>query len=179
MDTSTIVRLKNLAQDPAFIAEMKAVFFEAMIIGYASEEKLKKSSIAELPGSKLIPPYVKGPWKVSDPYLVTPLSSFSGGTTIISYEGVPVWMMQYFGQYPKEAVPCLKAALRTAYENRQFFGGRGPESFGYGPFRYTNYSPRNVWKNHRFGDRFNGDEEVRENGGKLLGWHTYHGGLMF
>ena len=167
--------LKKLAKMPAFLAEMEDVFFEAMMAGYASAKKIKKVSIAELPGSKLITPFERGPWKVADPYLVTPLSSYSGGMTVISYEGVPVWMMQYFGQYFEEAIPCLKAALRACYGKSEFQGGRGPERFMRNGYVYENpdeFFPKDF-------KLFRGDDLVRGGNGDILGRHVYHGGVMF
>src|SRR3989344_7101683 len=94
--------LKKIAKTPAFLAEVETVFFEAMNAGYANSPK--KRTISELPGSKLIQ-YDRWPWNVMDTYLVTPLSSSSGGMTVITYEEVPVWMMQYFGRYDEDAIP--------------------------------------------------------------------------
>ena len=168
--------LGELSKTPAFHAEMKTIFFEAMNVGYATDAP-KKQSILWLPNNQTIE-YKRGQWRVVDTYHVTQLGPRSGGTTLIAYEETPIWMMQYFGEYEKEAIQCLKAALRTAYENKQFFGGRGPESFQCGEYVYTNSSPRNVWRNHNFGDRFNGEEEICDSRARLYGWHTYQGGGM-
>ena len=174
--------LKELAKTPAFLAEMGDVFFEGMNTGYANNAK--KGVITELPGFKLIPPYIRGPWKVTDGYHVTLLSSVSGGTTIISYEightstklEVPVWMMQYFGQYDKAAIPCLKIALRTAYEERRFYAGRGPHFFQYEGFTYHNWIEEGE---HRFdGIFFGAREEIRDQDGIIRGIHQIQGGRM-
>ena len=184
MNVDTITLLKKLVRDPVFVVEMKAVFFEAMMAGYASTEKIVKSSIAELPGSKLIPPYVKGPWKVSDPYLVNvPLSSYSGGMTIISYESVPVWAMQYFGRYDEVGVHCLKAALRDTYSRKVFCGGRGERDFEYGIYHYWNDPLPHFGGSIGRLDIFNsfaGREQVTDGAtGTTIGWHSYQGGAMF
>ncbi|TSC64864.1 MAG: hypothetical protein G01um101491_129 [Parcubacteria group bacterium Gr01-1014_91] len=168
----SLEELRELAKTDAFRAEMKDVFFEAMNNGYANSPK--KKSVLWLPGSKTIE-YIRDPWRVVDTYHVTQLSTRSGGTTITSYEETPVWIMQYLGEYNEVVIPCLKAALRAAYGDKQFFGGRGPEFFQYGKYSYRNFSPRNVWHNHRFGDRFNGNEEINDEDGQLKGWHSYQG----
>ena len=169
--------LETLELKQKFVSEMQEVFFRAMNTGYAATEKPKKSTIAELPGSKLIPPYIRGPWKVTDVYHVMPFSTVSGGTTMISHEEVPVWMMQYFGKYEKDAIPCLKAALRDAYSKKIFYGGRGEGLFLQGEFPYWN-TPSPI----RF-EEFAGDEHVtrqtEKSGTFVLGRHRYHGGIMF
>ncbi|MDD2657138.1 MAG: DUF5680 domain-containing protein [Candidatus Pacebacteria bacterium] len=175
-------RLKEFAKTDEFRAEAQDVFFDGMQAGYASSSK--KGTIVELPGFKLIPAYVCGPWKVIDGYHVTPLSPASGGTTIISYEisiaaakkDVPVWMMQYFGWYYEEVIPCLKAALRESYGKKEFRGGRGPDFWeSKSPvFHYTNKS--DVFEN-TFGC-FRGEESIETPGGATMGVHRYQGGLM-
>jgi len=166
--------LKKLAETDTFLVEMRDVFFEAMNAGYAAEGKPKKGSIAELPGSKTIT-YTIGPWVVLDVYQVTPISSFSGGTTHIWYKGVEVWMMQYFGKYEEVAIPCLKAALRDAYSRKEFRGGRGPHTF-----KHTGFVYRNPISQLDF-EEFYGAEEIldeRHERRKVLGWHRFQGGLM-
>ncbi|MBI2025431.1 hypothetical protein HYT04_01430 [Candidatus Kaiserbacteria bacterium] len=178
MDADTVNRFKELAKDPAFLSEMKEVFFDAMMAGYASATKVQKATIVELPGSKLAPPYERGPWLVVDPYLVTPMSSYSGGMTVILYERMPVWMMQYYGSYPAEAIPCLKAALRETYSKRQFFGGRGPTNhFSFGEFYYLNEIDDGYRNQRDHFKLFAGSEWVGHRNAKV-GWHMYKGGLM-
>ncbi len=172
--------LKSIAETKAFRAQMEDAFFEAMHIGYASEDKQKKTSIPELPGSKLVLPYVAGPWRVADTYLVTPAGPRSGGMTVIWYEGVPVWMMQYLGQYDERAVPCLKAALRAAYSRKEFFGGRGPDEFTFGVYRYQNDIDKRWRTDFQGSNFFQGYEWVEMPGrsGQKLGWHSYQGMML-
>ncbi|MDP1707049.1 MAG: DUF5680 domain-containing protein [bacterium] len=165
-------RLKDTAASPAFYLQMQGIFFEAMNAGYAAEDKSKKGSIAELPGSKTIT-YAKDPWVVLDVYQVTPISSFSGGTTHILYECVPVWMMQYFGMYHEDAIPFLKAALRHNYESSEFLGGRGPGIFIRDGWGYSNHS----FIGSSFA-KFSGYEYIWSPDNEPKGWHNYHGGLM-
>lgn len=169
--------LEKLARKETFRLEIEAEFLAAMNKGYAAMDKPKKGAIVELPGSKLVPPYTRGPWKVVDFYLVSTLSQYSGGMTIISYQGVPVWMMQYFGEYEEAAIPCLKAALRTAYAEKVFLNGRGPRSFWHDGYRYRNM-PTIVPRNRFPQGSFEGTEEIEDAEGKRCGWHNYQGGLM-
>lgn len=168
MNASALAALREMIKEP----EMRGVFFEAMNAGYAAENKPMKGSIAVLRGSKTTY-HAQGPWEVNDVWFVTPLSTYSGGMTIISYKGVPVWMMQYFGKYEKTAISCLKAALRAAYSERKFFGGRGPEEFIHGKYVYEN----DLGASRDFQD-FSGRESVRDETGEI-GWHAYQGGTMF
>ncbi len=168
--------LKGLIKTPAFLAEMEAVFFEAMSAGYAAGQK--KKSILWLPVNKTIE-HKRDPWRVVDTYFVTKLGPRSGGTTVISYEETPVWMMQYLGQYEEEAIPCLKAALRAAYAEKEFFGGRGPGKFVCDGFVYYNEVDRSYRSNFQKSNYFKGYEEVRNAENKSLGWHSYQGMMMF
>lgn len=56
----------------------------------------------------------------------------STGETIICFQEIPVWVMNYGGQYPKEVIPFLKLALMEVINSRDFAGGRGPKR------KYTN-----------------------------------------
>lgn len=184
MDTVAITALKKRMEEPLFRSEMVNVFFAAMNAGYAAPTKPKKSRIAELPGSKTTT-YVEGPWGVIDTYLVTPLGSRSGGMTVISCKDIPVWMMQYLGQYDEEAIPCLKAALRAAYVENQFFGGRGPDEFVHGEFIYRNEIDRSYRSDFQNSNFFKGYEKIQKRArdaqgamGAVMGWHSYQGMMM-
>ena len=120
---------------PMFIAQAKNTFFDAMLAGYAGKGA-KARPIARLPGSHVIE-YSSGPWKVVDVYHTT-LGEMSYGTTHLFFEAVPVWMMHYWGEYPKEMIPTLKRALSSAYQNGFWNGGRGPEWFNDDEFTYHN-----------------------------------------
>lgn len=78
--------------------------------------------------------------------------------------------MNYGGYYEERAIKFLKAALRKAYEARQFFGGRGPLVFSEGSLVYVNQLRLNDFS------KFEGREEVFNLGtGSSLGWHEYWG----
>lgn len=164
--------LKEVMADSTFPVTAQKVFFDAMNAGYSAKENPAKGTIAELPGSKTIT-YTQGPWKVVDTYFVTPASDWSGGTTVIWYEGVPVWMMQYFGMYKKHAIPFLKMELRHAYSTRQFIGGRGVGFHMHLGYTYTNHLAHN--SNFQL---FSGREHVEGPEELTSGWHQYHGGMM-
>lgn len=175
--------LKRLVKTPVFLAELEKAFFEAMNAGYAGNSQ--KRSIRWLPGSKIIE-HNRAPWRIMDTYLVTKLGPRGGGTTIIAYEETPVWMMHYLGQYEKEAIPCLKAALCAAYAEKKFFGGRGPEEFVHDGLVYRNDVDRAYRCDFQHSNFFKGYETIRRQvrepdgaPGKALGWHSYQGMMMF
>lgn len=157
-------------KDRTFPAQIQDVFFDAMLEGYVG--KPNKSWNPGLPGSKVIE-YRRESWLVVDSYIVSEKSPYSGGTTYIYYDGVPVWMMQYFGFYDGCAIPTLKAALREAYEERIFFGGRGPRTFLQDVHTYRNSTRSNDFKS------FSGREEIENVDAEFCGFHQYQGGLLF
>jgi hypothetical protein len=169
-----IRELKKMTGERTFLKEMMEIFFQAMLAGYAGDSK--KEPIAELPGSKMASPFIRGPWKVVDPFIVTPISSRSVGMTIISFYDIPVWYMQYAGWYEKKAIPCLKAALHYSYEKHEFNGGRGPREVKYGKFVYSN-SPNDFYNTFKV---FDGSESIHvaSHEATCLGVHQYRGGLM-
>lgn len=150
------------------VAEMQNVFFEASLEGYSSNSSRKYLERAT--GAKLIK-FSRDRFVVEDRYWVGN-DDYSNGITLLRRNGTPVWAMSYFGRYDKEAIPCLKAALRQNYSNRIFFGGRGPEKFESDDgLVYTNsleFPGSFVF--------FSGREEIRSRG--LLGWHNYYGQLL-
>lgn len=146
------------------------MFFIAMQEGYVSNAK--KGTISEIPGSKTIE-YSRDKWRVLDTYLVTPKSPYSGGTTIIYWGEIPMWMMQYVGYYDEAAIPCLKAALKATYDVYEFNGGRGPDFFEYEGFHYINAPVSN-----NFYGRTNGQEAIFDTQKKLRGVHMYQAWWM-
>lgn len=178
----SLEELKKLVKTLAFLAEMEEVFFEAADDGYAGNPK--RSTVIELPGSVEIT-FTKGPWKVVDKYFKTSLGRRSGGGMVMSYEEVHVWMMHYGGQYEKEAIPCLKAALSAAYAEKKFFGGRGPEEFVHGEFVYHNEVDRAYRADFQTSNFFRGYEKITKVGRnadgttqKAMGWHSCQGMMM-
>lgn len=150
--------------------EAKAIFFEAMCVGYAAGAEA--SPVPGFPGSKNIE-YRRDSWLVTDTYFVRPHDIRSGGQTIIYYAESPVWMMQYLGEYPPQVLPFLKEALFKNYSQSVWDGGRGPTQYplfarsAY-PFNYVNLGSRNFHK-------FSGKEWISNHDGVQLGWHAYNG----
>jgi hypothetical protein len=148
------------------------IFFEAMLAGYASERS-EEIELAMFPDSKHVE-YETGLWRVTDTWHTPPDSEYSGGETKIYYRDRPVWMMHYYGAYPKSAIPILKAALRTTYLEREFCGGRGIEEFVHADGEYHNV--RDV--TYRSFEAFRGTEYVLLHTADKPAYHFYHGGLM-
>ncbi len=161
--------LRKLAKTPAFRAEAEAMFFEAMLQGYVNGAEMVP--VAGFPGFKMAPPYVRGPWTVSDPYVNSALRLGSSGTTTIWFRDFPVWTMQYLGWYHKDAIPCLKAALRAAYEKKQFFAGRGPKHFEHEGYLYEN----TIDPGASFNGQFGCEEIIYSPKNEVMGGHVIRG----
>ena len=153
------------AQTASFMQYAEREFFAAMRLGYASAKSGIKSSW--LPGSKTIE-FKIGHLRVTDTYFIVGESTHSGGYTVIHWGPIPLWVMFYSGSYPKEAIPCLKAALLTTYERSKFDGGRGPSNYLHRGYRYTNRAEGNFSK-------FHGEETIYGPGDGIVGGHRYHG----
>ena len=152
-------------------------FFEAMKQGWASGASAKKDF--PFPGAKGYESnfrYGHARLRFLDYYFVNELSRTSFGTKVAFQFGEPVWMMQYGGWYKKEAIPFVKTALMSAYGASQFRGGRGPASF-YDNNSYPGLLYVNECESESF-ENFKGREFVTDGFGKLLGEHSFFGGLM-
>lgn len=154
--------------DPRFAEDAQGVFFLAMQSGYINNPR--KGTICALPGSNVIE-FNHGKWRLLDVYATTPRSNMSAGTTHLWYEGIPVWMMQYMGEYQEEAIPTLKLALSRAYAASEWHGGRGIAFFAHGLHVYEN----NVDPGSAFAGKSSGEEFIMRRCGEggLLGWHRY------
>lgn len=150
-------------------------FFAAMQDGYAKNNggtKQKKGTILELPGSKTIS-FVRKDFELLDCWFAPEKTTYSSGQTFIWHKGTLVWAMSYLGQYPEDAIPFLKRALRETYKNREFVGGRGPDLFeGDGMIYINRVEPPNDWRH------FRGREEIFDQTGQNIGWHEYQGLLL-
>ena len=164
------------------LREAKKYFLEVMSVGWASGAKGKP--VPDMPGYGCITNQkqlqfglhlgITDCWGVSR-------SGVSEGTTRIWYsdgysDWEPVWIMWYFGFYPKEVIPFLKRALMHCYERGEFLGGRGPQRYigGYTwshELRYQNIVAR---KSDFLG--FKGREHILGLDNDLeMGWHLYRG----
>src|SRR5581483_616375 len=116
------------------VAEIQDFFFDAALATYAGNTP--KTTITDLPGSKHYH-FERDSLIYDDVYFTN--GEYSGGSTLISFRAEPkpinLWLMQYHGwckdDDPK-VLAFLKEALRSAYENRVFHGGRGPVGFPFG-----------------------------------------------
>lgn len=162
-----IYTLDELRQDHTQIRE---VFFDAMLAGYASKRPRITSSL-DSPHTKVLT-YEKDRWLVTDTYHVTPTSDFSSGATVIHFDYMPVWTIQYLGPHPEETIPFLKEVLKAEYGRRRFTGGRGQMSLVGKNYNYIN----DIEGDFRL---FSGTERIRRNDSpEVIGWHRYQGGLM-
>lgn len=179
MNAQTIAHVAELTKDPAFMAEMKDTFFEA-VMRLFSNEGLPSGTPSEIPGYT-IHTTVSEPWKVIFTGQSTPSGLGCSVTIHILYSEIPVWVMHTLGRYREESLPCLVEALREAYTKKEFIGGRGPvrddhrEWISYGNFAYRNHpGPAD------FGE-FHGREEISTGWGpsnEHCGGCYYHGGLL-
>ena len=159
--------IKDLRADPAIIEN---IFFDAMSEGFANPETHAKT-VSTKEGWRKAEYYMEQ-WAVVDEWQITPHSDFSIGSTLVRFDHVPVWGMQYWGRYEQNAIPFLKTALVEEYGKRRFTGGRGPVTFTAGDLHYANDVLENGFC------EFRGYEMIATSDSTRLGFHRYHGGLM-
>ncbi len=151
--------------------EIETVFLRAMATGWTEDGN--ERIIPDLPTAKGIP-FTLGDFQVLDYYFVSPGSDKSAGTTTIWYKGVPVWVMNYGGEYAKDAIPFLKSCLNRAYvDEYRFYGGRGPAFVRGERFTYVNQIERG-----NFID-FVGEERIFDLSEVCFGYHWYRGMTLF
>ncbi len=122
----------------AFLKEAEAVVLRGLAKGYASGAKA--IPVPGNPNAKYYE-YTEGPWYLRDDYEIDPVTKKSIGRvrlehTSDEYPNRLVWAMSYGGQYEKDAVPCLKAALMANYEKGVFNFGRGLNEYVQGDYVY-------------------------------------------
>lgn len=148
--------------------EIFAAFCRLMARGWvAGAEEVE---LPELPGFKCIR-LTDGDWHLLDAYCV-PNGNWSWGVTTLSYKGAVVLNMTYWGMYEEDALQPLKDVLREAYEQGEFWSGRGRPTHWMGDFRYDNHEDP-----YNGGFNFGGHEEIHrlptEGGGNAMGSHDY------
>lgn len=153
-----------------FAEETQAFFLKAMAQGYASDAE--KTTIAELPGSKVIV-FGENDFSLKDVYYVGDDGKSVGATTIW-HRDIPVWVMSYGGRYEKWVIPFLKTCLLAAYETGKFWGGRGPHTMQESGLTYVNM----VSLSHGDFTNFSGGERIHAPDGYCHGTHWYHGMLL-
>ena len=152
---------------------IRDIFFESSLAGYASEHPPETIELALFPHSKHIE-YENGLWRVTDTWDDYSESDYTDGKTTVYYRDVPVWVMHYYGQYPKSAIPILKAALQSAHQERIFWGGRGPNEYAHPDGKYLNFLDPHA----RSFRSFRGTEIVLVTKTDETGSHFFHGGMM-
>src|SRR3989338_1996936 len=122
------------------VARLQEFFFEGSLWGYAGG------------GEKIIIPdvkktrrfvYYRGELLYRDEYVVN--GEYSGGSTVIYMDGLPVWLMQYHGWCQNDnsdVLAFLKKVLTKTYQDSEFCGGRG--KFG----SWTSDDGSLVYENH-------------------------------
>ncbi len=150
---------------------LKGFFFEAALATYAGDgEKIPDEEIA--PGFKGHR-FVRGEYVYVDKYAVNGIQSF--GQTVIWLDEMPVWFMQYHGFcHDKRASELVKKAMREAYMQRQFIGGRGIKHLRVDDLGYGNSGSNLI-------EKFNGVDWVThyvDDKEFMTFWHDYGGGLI-
>ena len=150
-------------------------FFKGMLNGYLSDKKPDDHPTLFL-WKQLI--YTDGEFTLDDSW------HDRGGYTKILLEETVIWVMKYEGWYSTETgvIPLLKAALRKAYTQGEFNGGRGPEELSHHNLTYQNrWVGRNRGKRRGF-EKFRGAEGIydfrRDPEEQCFGLHKYSGMLL-
>ena len=172
-------------------------FFEASLNGWVGNAP--EVTISELPSFKVINypdcgrPEMEG-FFYRDSYSLNPETKMSAGFTNIWHDRILIFTAGYGGYYPKEALPFLKGALRNAYLQKVFYGGRGVD-YRNDKFIYNIYCPEFdvIGIKERFAEKrakdllkqknpihfpihFNGIETISNindiNQNMVIGWHT-------
>lgn len=173
---------------PSEIEVIKQFFFRGMLDGYVNPNSIKFRDLRVvfptvhfwMPDSEctFYCKNVEGKkLQLVDLWFSRGDSDFNGGMTVIWVNDEPIWMMNYGGWYRKDAIPVLKMALKTAYEQKLFHGGRGPHEFRVGDYTYSN-DP-----DHSGFEEFCGHEDAYKDSQIVpaaywLGHHDYHGFLL-
>lgn len=152
----------------------KEAFFKALLAGYAGDGS--GVDVEKTPDGYTTNTWEEGEYRVVDRYCTTQLSDYSAGTTTIFFENKAIWWMNYAGRYPADAIPFLVDALKNAYENRQFEGGRGRNGFMTVRDRES-WTYKNIVKLNSFAD-FSGKEMIMYafcQQAIMVGYHEYSG----
>ncbi len=175
------------------ISEIQTFFFDAALATYAGGAKAKTDP--STPAVKFYS-FERGDFIYLDKFMVN--GEYSGGQTVIYFQGNPVWLMQYQGWCKNDdpaVLAFLKRALRNAYEQRSFYGGRGPSSMSYHSGLLPPLDPNHrklYYYNEGYGTgysiknepfhKFIGYERIEELDTSLKNevvfWHRYQGMLL-
>lgn len=145
-------------------------FFEGMVNGFASGVKPQQNK--PFPGS-YTHQYARGQLSLIDTWLVNPHTFSTAGMTTILWNALPIWFMQYHGWYHTDAISTLQDALKSAYVEKRFRGGRGSAIFDTPFYRYTNDFRDDDFRS------FSGEERiVTRYTNQEAGTHKYTGGWL-
>lgn len=175
--------------------EIQGFFFDASLATYAGGAA--KTTIPGLLGSKHYH-FERGNLLYDDVYFTN--GEYSGGSTVISLRTEPkpvnLWLMQYHGwckDDDPEILAFLKEALRYAYEQQSFCGGRGEYRYPLGDsyktsqgdiLEYFNNGDQKDGPIYSLGQsqwsKFSGEEFINRLSRKIGGiekvfWHRYQG----
>jgi hypothetical protein len=159
-----VVYLTSVSREES-LKQIRDFFFRAMLQGYAEQDGGKIQKFPRC--SQFV--WQEGNLSIIDTWYVSPGSDKSAGHTVIFLEDVPVWFMSYGGQYQESAIPLLKQALKQAYQERRFLGGRGISRAEGTDLYYINVPRVNDFA------KFCGREEITNRNKNLLGFHEYWG----
>lgn len=152
----------------------KEVFFKALLDGYAGGVRRNSFKVENHGGHTITVTFVDGDYVVEDRWHTNPDSSASGGSTLITYQGIPVWWMTYGGRYPEALISVLKSALRQTYERKEFHGGRGPAEYKIHGYLYRN-KPHGDFTNFRGVETIGIDPTYKRRILFTTGFHSYFG----
>lgn len=169
------------ARTSEFIRDAQQTFFDLMLNGYADRHRTPEET-GFFPGDTSVRRFVwpldgkpnKKDWFAIDQWVISPGRRGSFGNTILYHHGIPVWCMQYTGEYPDEVRRFLKGALFHTFSSKEWCGGRGPKEYG-----GTGRIYQNEW-NGNF-ESFRGEEFIATKDGSFFekcGGHIYAGGFL-
>ena len=113
-------------------------------------------------------------WHVRDQWFVIPGTNRTLGKIIVFFGKTPVWVMQFHGEYTKEASDFVKQVVLASYHARKFRGGRGRNGTQNERLVYltTHYQPASFTS-------FNFLEEVYDfRTNECQGWHRVSGMVL-
>lgn len=165
------------------LEQLKDCFFDCSLSAYPGGGHYEPSE--EIPGAKVFSILYGATLAYRDLYIAN--NHESGGITTISLvlprqKPFPLWMMQYEGceeTGDKKVIMLLKEALKTAYEKKEFVGGRGPDFFPWNEScNKWGLAYRNMPKGLNEFDRFSGTEKIIDRKANIVFHHNYSGKLL-
>lgn len=167
--------------------EVEAFFYRVMVNGWVGGAKPEPG---HQPGSKRLS-FSEGKYRLNDEWFSFPGGTKSAGTTTIYLDSahgdtahvaarwVPIWFMQYHGEYTKEQAAFVKQMLAREYgagRSPVFCGCRGLANNG----PYIDVEHKFAYHNRLLNgkmtfEQFAGTETVLSGGNARSGYHDYVG----